>query len=271
MFTNGTVKAEKSSEFDGDWTGYFITVKGRDSDALCLKGAKFSFSISNGAVHNGFSTHVKYAAARGPGTMSYWGDVSSDGFLRGWFKGGYVVGDWVAVLRKNEIGIGVLEPNMGLTSEPYECPMRMVISRNHSVNELKESDLLRWKDMQTFNKDSFAVPAIGDLEEKLRLNVEQYGGVQSEDYFHYALGLLNGYSLDGKSHSHMQANYDEAAPTSQSTTQSLKSSGKHISIHQESVDSDRLRDSLQELKKLRDEGLIDSDVYKEQQRIILSR
>ena len=217
----GTVQPANNREFDGEWTGYFITVKGRDSDAHCLEGASLSFSIRNGSVHNGISTHPKYAGGRGPGVMSYWGDVTPDGFLRGGFKGGYVVGDWVAILRINETGIGVLEPNMGLTSETYECPMRMVISRNLFVDELKMSELLRWEDTQIFNKDSFVVPTIGDLEDKLMTNVERYGGIKSEDYFHYSLGLLNGYSLDNKSHSHFQANYDEIVPALLSGKQGL--------------------------------------------------
>ena len=242
---SSTATAERysgKSAFDGDWIGYFFTVKGRDNDAICIEGGSLTFRVSRGAIKNGASRHPKYAVGRGPGTMSYWGDVDQDGLLRGYFKGGYVTGDWVGVLREDGVGIGIMEPNMGLTSEPYECPIRMVMSRKHTVEELKSSELLRGEKARIFNEDSFIVPAIGDLEEKLKQNSEALGGVQSEEFFHYALGLINGYSLDPTEHSYLRDNYQQVAVTAdkKDDRRNVATHKKHFTFSTETVNRDSI-------------------------------
>ena len=158
----------ESKKFDGHWTAFALLVREEDAnEGLCIKEGKINFDIKNGQVVDGISVNPKYVAERGPGVMSFWGRVTKDGLLTGHFKGGYVVGKWIAILAEDESSVGVTEPVMGMTSEPYQCVTKLVMSRNKNISNLKNSSLLGGEQSQQFNNESVERLTVGDIENRL--------------------------------------------------------------------------------------------------------
>lgn len=245
--------------FDGIWHAYIVPIREEDMTGWCIKEGDFAITV-NKSSFAGLNSNYEYAVVRGPGIATLIGDVSSNGLVTGDVLGDYMgASKWFAIMDNNAVGVGLM-------STDYACTYKIVVSRKNSlypIKHLKFHKLLREKKSNIstiYNSDIQTLEDVVNTVKAMMVSGE-IDFVQNSDSMKTVSGLINSFGLSQEERSSIKRQMPKAT------------SNKHEKLPVNEIktrNADDIRSRLQHLKKLRDEGLISSDVYKEQQNSILS-
>lgn len=243
-------------KFDGIWHAYIVPIREEDMTGWCIAEDDFAITV-NKSSFAGLNSNYEYAVSRGPGVVTMIGDVLPSGLAIGNVLGDYMdESKWFAIMDNNEVGVGLM-------STDYACTYKIVVSRKNSlypIKHLKFHKLLREK---TSNISNIYNPDIRSLENvidtvKAMMVSGEIDFIENSDSMEIVSGLVNGFGLSQEERSSIKRNMPQATHD------------KHSVGENKTRNPNEIKDRLQHLKYLKDEGLIDAEVYKEQQKIILS-
>jgi len=245
-------------KFDGIWHAYIVPIREEDMTGWCIKEDDFAITV-NKSSFSGLNSNYEYAASRGPGVVTLVGDVLPNGLVTGDVLGDYMgTSKWFAIMDNNAVGVGLM-------STDYACTYKIVVSRKNSlypIKHLKFHKLLREKKSNistVYNSDIQSLDDVIDAVKAMiasgKINFAQNGNSNS---MLTVSRLVDSFGLSKEERSKIKRNMPKVL------------SDKRVVEEREIGNTDGVRRRLQHLKKLMDEGLISSDVYKEQQNAILS-
>ncbi len=246
-------------KFDGIWHAYIVPVREEDMTGWCIKEDDFAIIVSKSSF-SGLNSNYEYAASRGPGVVTLVGDVSSNGLVTGDVLGDYMgTSKWFAIMDNNAVGVGLM-------STDYACTYKIVISRKNSIypiKHLKFHDLLRAKKSNISTLYDSDIQSLEDVVSTVKAMMAsgEIDFVRNSNSMEAVSGLVDSFGLSKEERSSIKR--EMPAPT-------FNKNNENVFFQERVINSDNTRIRLQHLKYLRDEGLIDDEVYKIQQKVILS-